>query len=68
MTPLKHHSPTSSIHAQDTRSATAVIIGVTSVPPTPAVVRFDHPFVYLIRDVQTGAILFAGRVADPSAS
>jgi len=27
MTPLKHHSPTSSIHAQDTRSATAVIIG-----------------------------------------
>lgn len=48
-------------------AATAVIIGTTSVPPTPVPVRFDHPFVYLIRDVQTGAILFVGRVMDPSA-
>jgi len=25
----------------------------------------DRPFVYAIRDTQTGAILFLGRVADP---
>ncbi len=29
------------------------------------VFRADHPFLYLIRDHQTGALLFIGRVADP---
>jgi serpin B len=35
----------------------------------PEVVAFvaDHPFVFLIRDVKSGAILFVGRVADPTA-
>ena len=48
-------------------AATAVIVGTTSVPPDPTVVRFDQPFIYLIRDVATGAVLFIGRVADPTA-
>ncbi len=44
-------------------AATAVIIGVTSLPPS---LTIDRPFIYLIRDVETKTILFMGRVTDPS--
>lgn len=50
-------------------AATAVVmVRATSVmepEPTP-VVRADHPFVFAIRDVESGALLFLGRMADPS--
>ncbi len=44
--------------------ATAVIIGVTSVPVTRPM-RIDRPFVFFIRDNATGALLFMGHVVDP---
>ena len=47
-------------------AATAVVFAGTSVPPEPVAARFDRPFVYLIRDVATGAVLFVGRVVDPT--
>jgi serpin B len=44
-------------------AATGVSVGVTSVPPSLVV---DRPFLFFIRHNPTGAILFQGRVVDPS--
>ncbi len=48
-------------------AATAVIMGLTAVPEPPMEVSIDRPFVFLIRDIETGAILFVGRVLNPEA-
>ena len=36
-------------------------------PEEPVVFKADRPFLFLIRHRATGAILFLGRVTDPSA-
>jgi serpin B len=53
-------------------AATAVVMSVpvmavtySKPPPPPVVFHADHPFLYVIRDRSTGAILFVGRVTDP---
>jgi serpin B len=38
-----------------------------ALPEEPVEVTVDRPFIFLIRDIQTGAILFVGCVVDPSA-
>lgn len=64
------------VHAADiavdeigTVAAAATALGFEeSGPPEPeVVVRADRPFLYLIRHQPTGAVLFVGRVTDPSA-
>ena len=49
-------------------AATAVSVGVTSMPPPEVVPEFraDHPFFYLIQGNQTRSILFVGRLTRPS--
>ncbi len=47
-------------------AATAVIVGLTSAPAQPVAFTMDRPFIFLIRDIQTGAVLFVGRVMNPA--
>jgi len=47
-------------------AATAVVVGTTSIPAEPVRFTVDRPFLFLIRDVGTGTILFLGRVMDPA--
>lgn len=48
-------------------AATAVIVGLTSIPAQPVEVEVNRPFIFLIRDVPTGSIIFIGRVLNPAA-
>ena len=43
-------------------AATAVVVQTESAKPTPIGVTVDRPFIFLIRDRETEAVLFVGRV------
>ena len=43
-------------------AATGVVMQTESAPPDPVAVTVDRPFVFLVRDRETGVILFVGRV------
>jgi serpin B len=47
-------------------AATGAVVGVTALPPLPAIhFKVDRPFVFVLRDRQTQAILFLGAVSNP---
>jgi serpin B len=49
-------------------AATAVVMAAASAAASaPVTLHVDRPFVFAVRDTRTGAILFLGRVVDPSA-
>lgn len=52
-------------------AATAVVMLPTAAPfteepPKPILFRADHPFVFAVRDARTGAVLFLGRMENPT--
>jgi hypothetical protein len=62
------HKAWGQVNEAGTEAAAATVIGLdTSVaPPPPPIFRADHPFLFLIRDTQTGSVLFLGRLANPN--
>ena len=58
------------VNEEGTEAAAATGIVMRSMamqrPEPPIVFRADHPFLFLIRDNRSGAILFMGRIIDPT--
>jgi len=48
-------------------AATAVINGATSMPVDVIALDIDRPFLFFLQDRATGAVLFLGRVVNPTA-
>lgn len=58
------HEAVVTVDEQGTEAAAATGVDVQAVSlPMPVVV--DRPFLFVVRDRETGAVLFLGRVADP---
>ena len=59
------HKAFVAVDEEGTEAAAATgVIMPTAAPATE--IRIDHPFLYLIRDNETGTILFWGRVLSPA--
>jgi serpin B len=65
------HKAFISVDENGTEAAAATVVvmpaGTSLVETEPLEVRIDHPFIFAIRDTQTGTLLFMGRVLNPSA-
>ncbi|HET8523212.1 MAG TPA: serpin family protein [Thermomicrobiales bacterium] len=66
------HSAFISVDENGAEAAAATVVGmVGSAAPSqtePLEVRIDRPFICAIRDTETGALLFMGRVVNPAGS
>jgi serpin B len=64
------HKAFVSVDEQGTEAAAAtaaVVVEGSEMPVESVAVDIDHPFILLIRDIETGTVLFVGRVLDPGA-
>lgn len=65
------HIATLDVDEQGTIAAAVTGVGTATMsmpsapPPPPPIMRVDRPFVVLIRDTETGTLLFAGVIRDP---
>lgn len=62
------------VNEQGTEAAAATVVSMNemAIPDknkeSPVVFKADHPFIFMIRDDRSGAILFMGRVMNPTGS
>ena len=63
------HAAKIKVDENGTEAAAATAISVAGAAPAQPelTIRVDHPFLYVIRDESTGAVLFVGRVMNPGA-
>ena len=64
------HQANISVDEKGTEAAAVTVVGMdtTGGPSETCTAHADRPFLFALRDVETGAILFMGRVVDPSAN
>jgi serpin B len=64
------HKAWGEVNEEGTEAAAATVVGGGGAAGGgiffPYVFRADHPFIFFIRDTQSGSLLFLGRLADPS--
>ena len=65
------HKAFVAVDEKGTEAAAATALGMRAgaAPPTNEPIPFvvDHPFLFFVRDTKSGAVLFMGRVLDPTA-
>ena len=52
------------VNEEGTEAAAATGVGMQLLSGPPSF-RADHPFIFLIRDIRSGSILFLGRMTNP---
>lgn len=64
------HQANISVDEKGTEAAAVTVVGMdtTGGPSDTCAAHADRSFLFLLRDVETGAILFMGRVVDPTAT
>jgi serpin B len=60
------HQATIDVDEHGTEAAAATAIVIRAVSAATKQINVDRPFLYFVRDTRTGAVLFMGRVTDPS--
>jgi serpin B len=66
------HQANIDVDERGTEAAAATAVGVDTggctgpLPLRERTIRLNKPFLYFVRDIETGAILFMGRVTDPT--
>jgi serine protease inhibitor len=59
------HQAFISVYEQGTEAAAATGVVFATGPPPSLVLVIDHPYIFIIREKQTGLILFMGKVLSP---
>jgi serpin B len=49
-----------------TAAAASGVVVIKGTSPNPPEVNLNHPFIFMIRDIETNTILFVGRVMNPA--